>query len=59
MQEPGENPEVQDADADPGMLNPRDLRDEESGDGAREDEGSPGQDQDADPASLNPRTDQP
>ncbi len=45
-----------DTDADPEMLNPRDLRDEESGDGARDDEGA--QDQDGDPASLNPRDDQ-
>jgi len=39
-----------DADADPGQLNPRDLRDVESGDGAL-DEGEP----DGDSEQLNPR----
>lgn len=39
-----------DSDADPGQLNPRDLRDVDSGDGAL-DEGEP----DGDPEQLNPR----
>jgi hypothetical protein len=58
MQEPGENPDVQDSDtdADAATLNPRDLRGEESGDGARAAED--GSDADADPGSLNPRTEQ-
>jgi hypothetical protein len=56
MQEPGEDPKTpEDTDGDPGTLNPRDLRDVASGDGAREDEGGENQDADADPESLNPR----
>ncbi|PPK98602.1 hypothetical protein CLV92_101301 [Kineococcus xinjiangensis] len=43
--------EGRDQDADPGSLNPRDLRGQHTGDGAREDEGEP----DADPGQLNPR----
>ena len=61
MQELGENSQTEepDTDADPGTLNPRDLRDVESGDGARDEAGEPGQDPDADPEALNPRPDQP
>ena len=43
-----------DPDADPGQLNPRDLRGVESEDGAAEADGS---DTDADPGTLNPRDD--
>ena len=43
-----------DPDADPGNLNPRDLRGEATGDAAAE-AGGPGQDTDADPETLNPR----
>ncbi|NAZ83106.1 hypothetical protein GTR02_14900 [Kineococcus sp. R8] len=41
-----------DPDADPGQLNPRDERGEESVDGAAE---SDGPDPDGDPGQLNPR----
>lgn len=41
-----------DSDADPGQLNPRDLRDVPSEDGVRDDQGA---DADADPEQLNPR----
>ena len=41
-----------DTDADPGQLNPRDLRDVPSEDGVRDDQGT---DADADPEQLNPR----
>ncbi|WP_432547403.1 hypothetical protein [Kineococcus sp. SYSU DK004] len=47
-----------DPDADPGELNPRDLRGEETGDGADTSrDGDEAPDSDADPGQLNPRDD--
>lgn len=44
----------EDSDADPGQLNPRDLRGVESEDGVATDDGT---DTDGDPETLNPRGD--
>ncbi|WP_369055648.1 hypothetical protein [Kineococcus terrestris] len=45
-----------DPDGDPGELNPRDLRGEETGDGADTSrDGGEAPDTDADPEQLNPR----
>lgn len=45
-----ETQQAPDQDGDPGQLNPRDLRDVDSEDGARQ-----GGEPDADPEQLNPR----
>ncbi|WP_337059504.1 hypothetical protein [Kineococcus sp. G2] len=52
MSEP--STEQTDPDADPGQLNPRDLRGVSTGDGAAADPG-PQDDPDGDPEQLNPR----